>query len=105
MVKWRRWSRGGLFTPRLPWASNVVVVRKHDKTPTIILDYRALNNVTYKDSSPLPNIVDFWTPVKVHRILESWACVHPFPSTSGQGGPRRERILQVEVNGGSYYHQ
>src|SRR5258708_2015726 len=41
-----------------PWASNVVVVTKHDKTPRITLDYRKLNNVTYKDSYPLPNIAD-----------------------------------------------
>jgi len=41
-----------------PWASNVVVVTKHDGTPRITLDYRALNNVTYKDSYPLPSIAD-----------------------------------------------
>jgi len=41
-----------------PWASNVVVVTKHDKTPRITLDYRALNDVTYKDSYPLPVIAD-----------------------------------------------
>ena len=39
-----------------PWASNVVVVAKHDNTPRITLDYRALNSVTYKDSYPLPNM-------------------------------------------------
>jgi len=33
-----------------PWASNVVVVTKHDGTPRITFDYRMLNNVTYKDS-------------------------------------------------------
>ena len=41
-----------------PWASNVVVVAKHDNTPRITLDYRQLNNLTYKDSYPLPNIAD-----------------------------------------------
>ena len=41
-----------------PWASNIVVVTKHDKTPRITLDYRQLNNVTKKDSYPLPNIAD-----------------------------------------------
>ena len=41
-----------------PWASNVVVVTKHDKIQRITLDYRALNGVTYKDSYPLPNISD-----------------------------------------------
>ena len=41
-----------------PWASNIVVVSKHDSTPRITLDYRALNLRTYKDSYPLPNIAD-----------------------------------------------
>jgi len=41
-----------------PWVSNVVVVTKGDGTPRITLDYRMLNNVTYKDSYPLPNIAD-----------------------------------------------
>ena len=41
-----------------PWASNVVVVKKHDSTPRVTIDYRLLNNVTYKDSYPLPNIAD-----------------------------------------------
>jgi len=41
-----------------PWASNVVVVTKHDGTPRITLDYRMLNNVTYKDSYLLLNIAD-----------------------------------------------
>ena len=41
-----------------PWASNVVVVTKHDKTPRITHDYRQLNNVTYKDSHSLPNTAD-----------------------------------------------
>jgi len=41
-----------------PWASIVVVVTKHYGTPRITLDYRMLNNVTYKDSYPPPNIAD-----------------------------------------------
>jgi hypothetical protein len=39
-----------------PWASNVVVVTKHDSSPRITLDFRQLNNVTYKDRYPLPII-------------------------------------------------
>jgi len=41
-----------------PWASNVVVVTKSVGTPRISLEYKMLNNVTYKDSYPLPNISD-----------------------------------------------
>jgi len=40
------------------WANNVVVVNKHDGTSRIMLDNRALNNVTYKNCYPLPNIAD-----------------------------------------------
>ena len=36
----------------------MVVVAKHDKTPRIMLDYGALNEVIYKDSYPLPNTAD-----------------------------------------------
>src|SRR6266516_1960770 len=39
-----------------PWASNVVVVTKQDSTPRITLDYRGLNEKTYRDSYPLPHI-------------------------------------------------
>ena len=41
-----------------PWASKVVIIKKHDSTPRIMLDYCQLNSVTYKDSYPLPNIAD-----------------------------------------------
>jgi len=51
-------KQGTIKKSVLPWASNVVVVTKHDGTPRITLDYRMLNNVTYKDSYPLPNIAD-----------------------------------------------
>jgi len=52
-------AASGVIEPSYsPWASNIVVVTKHDKTPRITLDYRKLNNLTYKDSYPLLNIAD-----------------------------------------------
>src|SRR5258708_30221449 len=52
-------AASGVIEPSAsPWAFNIVVVSKHDKTPRITLDYRALNDITYKDSYPLPNISD-----------------------------------------------
>src|SRR6266516_3276162 len=39
-----------------PWASNIVVVAKKDGSLRMCVDYRALNNVTRKDSYPLPQI-------------------------------------------------
>ena len=39
-----------------PWASNVVLVEKSDGTLRFCIDYRQLNNLTVKDSYPLPRI-------------------------------------------------
>ena len=41
-----------------PWASNVVIVKKKDGTLRFCIDYRKLNDVTTKDSYPLPKISD-----------------------------------------------
>ena len=37
-----------------PWASNVALVKKSDMFLTLYFDYRQLNNLTVKDSYPLP---------------------------------------------------
>jgi len=41
-----------------PWSSNIVVVKKKDHTLRMCIDYRRLNDVTVKDSYPLPRIAD-----------------------------------------------
>ena len=65
-------EKSGVIEPSCsPWASKVVVVTKHDKTPRITLDYRALNDVTYKDSYPLPIIADCLDAFGGPHILRS----------------------------------
>jgi len=39
-----------------PWVSNVVLAKKSDGTLRFCVDYRRLNDCTYKDSFPLPHI-------------------------------------------------
>jgi transposase InsO family protein len=47
----------GIIEPAAsPWASNVVIVAKKDGNLRFCIDYRAINNVTYKDAYPLPLI-------------------------------------------------
>ena len=43
-----------------PWSSPIVLVTKCDNSTRLCIDYRALNEVTRKDSYPLPNIQDYF---------------------------------------------
>jgi hypothetical protein len=53
----RQLLNAGIIQPsHSPWASNVVLVRKKDKTLRLCVDYRQLNNITKKDSYALPRI-------------------------------------------------
>ena len=49
----------GIIEPsKSPWASPIVPVTKKDGSTRLCIDYRTLNNVTIKDSYPLPRIDD-----------------------------------------------
>jgi len=41
-----------------PWTSAVVLVKKKDGTRCFCVDYRAINEVTIKDTYPMPHVDD-----------------------------------------------
>ena len=41
-----------------PWSSQIVVVRKRDNSIRLCIDFRRVNELTVKDSFPLPRIED-----------------------------------------------
>jgi transposase InsO family protein len=64
------------------WSSPVVMVRKKDGTWRLCVDYRRLNNVTKKDSFPLPDIRDLFDSLQGHCIfttLDLLAGYHQIP--------------------------
>ncbi|GFU25503.1 hypothetical protein TNCV_3621031 [Trichonephila clavipes] len=50
-----------------PWASPIVLVRKKDGSTRFCVDYRKLNDVTKKDSYPLPRIDDTLDTFSGHK--------------------------------------
>ncbi|GFX33571.1 retrovirus-related Pol polyprotein from transposon 412 [Trichonephila clavipes] len=81
-----------------PWTSPIVLVRKKDGSTRFCVDYRKLNDVTKKDSYPLPRIDDTLDTLSGHKwfsILDLksgyWQVeIHPEDRektafTSGQG--------------------
>ena len=52
-----RMVQAGVIEPcSSPWSSNVVLAKKADGSLRFCVDYRKLNDLTYKDSFPLPRI-------------------------------------------------
>ena len=59
----------GIIRPSMsPWANRVILVRRKDQTLRFAVDYRGLNDVTKKDSSP-PRDQRYTRQIKRMRVL------------------------------------
>ena len=63
-------ERGLVRHSRSAWSSPICMVQKPDKSYRLAIDYRKLNDVTVKDSHPLPNITYLLSTMK-HSSLFS----------------------------------
>ncbi len=64
------WLRHGVIeTSNSPWSSNLVAARKKDGTIRWCIDWRRLNDITKKDSFPMPTISDTLARLAGSRIF------------------------------------
>ena len=63
-------EKGYIRRSSSPWGAPVLLVEKKDKSLRMVVDYRALNEVTIKNKYPLPMINDFLTSCKELRCFQ-----------------------------------
>ena len=69
-----------------PWNSPILLVKKKDNSTRFVLDFRSLNDVTKKDSYPLPNIrdvIDKMEGAKYWTTLDAAAAYWSVPLAEG----------------------
>nr|AAX93001.1 retrotransposon protein, putative, Ty3-gypsy sub-class [Oryza sativa Japonica Group]ABA91620.1 retrotransposon protein, putative, Ty3-gypsy subclass [Oryza sativa Japonica Group] len=62
-------SKGYVRPSSSPWGAPVLLVKKKDGSERMIIDYRALNEVTIKNKYPLPRIDDLFDQLKGARVF------------------------------------
>ena len=64
-------DKGVIEPSTSPWSSPVVLVRKKDSSIRYCIDYRKVNNVTKKDSFPIPSIEESLTALKDAKFFST----------------------------------
>jgi len=69
---------GQIRVSNSPFGSRALVVYKKDGTPRIVVDYRALNDITVKDRYPLPLMDELFDRVHGAKVFSSLDLVNGF---------------------------
>ena len=64
-------KKGWIEESQSPYGSSILFVTKKDGTLRMCIDYRALNNLTVKDRSPLPRIDDLLSQMNGAKVFSS----------------------------------
>ena len=67
-------EKGYIRRSSSPWGAPVLLVEKKDKSLRMVVDYRALNEVTIKNKYPLPMINDFLISCKELKYFPRSIC-------------------------------
>jgi hypothetical protein len=62
-------NKGYVRPSSSPWGAPVLLVKKKDGSERMVIDYRALNEVTIKNKYPLPRIDDLFDQLKGARVF------------------------------------
>nr|AAX96624.1 retrotransposon protein, putative, Ty3-gypsy sub-class [Oryza sativa Japonica Group]ABA92970.1 retrotransposon protein, putative, Ty3-gypsy subclass [Oryza sativa Japonica Group] len=62
-------SKGYVRPSSSPWGAPLLLVKKKDGSERMVIDYRALNEVTIKNKYPLPRIDDLFDQLKGARVF------------------------------------
>ena len=75
--------KAGFIQPsKSPFGAPILFVKKKDGTMRMCVDYRALNNITIKNSYPLPRVDELFDRLQGAQVLQQDRPAHRLPPDS-----------------------
>ena len=69
-------KKGYIVPSKLPFGAPVMFVEKQDGSLRLVVDYRATNAVTVKNTAPLPRIDALLDKMNGKQYFHPWTCSH-----------------------------